>query len=440
MQSYFNGLADFLTGKLTGNEVFTAGYSGEQSDFVRFNHSKVRQPGHVEQMHMSVDLIDGQRHAAGFVTLTGEAEQDQARLGTLLGDLRATLPNLPEDPHLLYATEVNSTEQIGESTLPDPEGALERILAAGEGKDLVGIYAAGGITAGFANSLGQRNWFSAHSFNLDWSFYLRTDKAVKTAYAGFDWDQAAFERKVAAATEQLVALDHEPMTLDPGNYRVYLAPVAFADYVGMLGWGGFGLKSHRTKGTTLIKMVEDGARLNKAVTILENTKDGVSSNFQGSGFIKPDQVVLIENGVYRDCLVSPRSAREYDVPTNGASGFEAPESFEIKPGDLPMDEVLTKLDTGIYINNVWYLNYSDRPGCRITGMTRFACFWVEGGKIVAPINVMRFDETMYRALGDNLIGLTKEQEMLLDSGSYGGRSTGSVRVPGALIEDFAFNL
>ena len=48
-------------------------------------------------------------------------------------------------------------------------------------------------------------------------------------------------------------------------------------------------------------------------------------------------------------------------------------------------------------------------------MTRFACFWVEEGQIVAPINVMRFDETLYRVLGENLIDLTCEREMILDA-------------------------
>ena len=74
------------------------------------------------------------------------------------------------------------------------------------------------------------------------------------------------------------------------------------------------------------------------------------------------------------------------------------------------------------------------------GMTRFACFWVEGGEIVAPIDVMRFDETLYRAFGENLIGLTRERDLILDPGTYGARSTDSARVPGALIEDFHFNL
>ena len=87
----------------------------------------------------------------------------------------------------------------------------------------------------------------------------------------------------------------------------------------MLAWSGFGLKDHRTEQTTLLKMVEEGVRLHPAVTLRENTRDGVSPNFQAAGFIRPDQVTLIEAGAFHDCLVSPRSAKEYDVPTNGAS-------------------------------------------------------------------------------------------------------------------------
>lgn len=72
--------------------------------------------------------------------------------------------------------------------------------------------------------------------------------------------------------------------------------------------------------------------------------------------------------------------------------------------------------------------------------TRFATFWVEHGEIQAPVNVMRFDETLYRVLGDNLLGLTAERSFLLDPSTYHARSTNSVRVPGALVGDFTFTL
>ena len=440
MQENFYELADYLAGKLHGDEVFLATFDGEESDFVRFNRSLVRQAGSVTQRYLTLDLIRGQRHAKSTFTMTGEAAIDRARLDALLAELRVDLQHVPEDPYLLYPTELHSSERHGERATPDRESALAAILKAGEGRDLVGIFAQGGIFAGFANSFGQRNWFSSFSFNLDWSFYLREDKAVKTSYAGFAWDVAEFGRKVQTAVRQLEILGREPKTIQPGQYRVYLAPPAMAEFAEMLCWGGFSLKAHRTKSTPLLKMIEEGARLSPAVTLRENTRDGIAPNFQAAGFIKPDAVTLIENGQCRDTLVSPRSAKEYGVPPTGAGGGESPESLEMAPGDVPRDDILRRLGTGVYVNQLWYLNYSDRPAARITGMTRFATFWVEDGRIAAPLNVMRFDETAYRVLGENLIGLTRERDFMPDPDTYEARSTSSTRLPGALVDKFTFTL
>jgi len=134
------------------------------------------------------------------------------------------------------------------------------------------------------------------------------------------------------------------------------------------------------------------------VTLRENTAEGMAPGFQGHGFLKPDQVVLIDKGVLKDALVSPRSAKEYGLPTNGAGGPEMASSLDLKEGSLEEKDVLKALDTGLYVSNLWYLNFSDRPAGRITGMTRFATFWVEEGRIAAPAGVMRFDDSIYRML------------------------------------------
>jgi len=76
----------------------------------------------------------------------------------------------------------------------------------------------------------------------------------------------------------------------------------------------------------------------------------------------------------------------------------------------------------------------------MTGMTRFATFWVENGKVVAPVDVLRFDDTIYRMLGDNLEALTAERELLLDANSYGARMLSSVTLPGALLSEMSFTL
>jgi len=440
MQDYFYALADAITTSLHADEFYTCTFHAEDSDFVRFNRSAIRQAGTVVQRFLALDLIHDRRHAGAEIALSGDFDSDRGRIGELLTELREQLPYLPEDPHLLYATTVHSTVQQGENRLPDRADAVAAVLDAGSGRDLVGIYAAGGIYAGFANALGQRNWFESFTFNCDWSVYYQRDKAVKTSYAGFVWDPTVFMRKVTEAAEQLEVLKRPPHSIPPGRYRVYLAPAALYDILEMLAWSGFGLKDHRTKQTTLLKMVEEGVHLHPAVTLRENTRDGVSPNFQAAGFIRPDQVTLIEAGVFHDCLVSPRSAKEYEVPTNGASIAEAPESVEMAAGDIARDEVLQRLDTGVYINNLWYLNYSDRSACRITGMTRFATFWVEGGVIQAPLSVMRFDESIYRLLGEHLLGLTAERDFILDPSTYHERSTGSSRLPGPLVEQVNFTL
>lgn len=440
MQTYFYALADHLHARLQGDEISLATFNAEDSDFARFNRAQVRQAGRVTQRYLGVDLVRGERSTSGTVTLSGDAAEDRSRVDALVAELRERHPHLPDDPHLLFSREVHSTEQRGENLLPDAPSTLASVLDRARGTEFVGIWASGGIYSGFANSLGQRNWFSSYTYNLDWSLYHADDKAVKCAYAGFRWDDAEFDRKLQDARTQLAILGQPARTIEPGRYRVYLSPTALNEIVGMLSWGGFGLKSHRTKHTTLIKMVEENRTLHPGVTIEENTKDGLTANFQGEGFLKPGRVTLIERGAFRDCLVSPRSAREYSVATNGANGWEAPESIEVAAGDVPQDEILSRLGTGLYINNLWYLNFSDRASCRMTGMTRFACFWVENGKIVAPLNVMRFDETIYRILGESLIGLTREREMILDSSTYFARSTGSARLPGALVEGFTFTL
>ncbi|RLE25402.1 MAG: hypothetical protein DRJ50_02990 [Actinobacteria bacterium] len=440
-QAYFDELITAATTRLIGDEVLLANVTGERTDFIRLNNSDVRQAGTVVQRRLAVDLIEGQRHVGGAFQLTGDRSMDDARLTALLTQLRDQRRLVADDPYLLYNTSPTSTERIEAGAIPEPDAALADIRAAGEGRDLVGIYAAGDTYSGFANSLGQRNWFQSATFNLDWCFYLQADKAAKNLYAGFDWDEDTFARKIEWSNRQLKALERKPVDLSPGEYRTYLAPRAMEELIVLIaGYGAFGQRSHATRQTPLLRMIVDDATLSPMVSISENTAGGVAPNFQSAGFIRPDAVPLIVNGQYAQTLVSPRSAQEYGLPTNGASDYEYPESLSIDPGSVATATVSEALDTGLFVGNLWYTNFSDRMACRTTGMTRFATFWVEDGEIVAPVNVLRFDDTAYNLLGEQLEGLTDEAEVLLDTSTYIERSTMSSQLPGALVGAMRFVL
>jgi len=136
----------------------------------------------------------------------------------------------------------------------------------------------------------------------------------------------------------------------------------------------------------------------------------------------------------------PRSATDHAAPANGANAYESPESLAQAAGTLAHADILPTLGTGIYLSNLHYLNYSDRQACRMTGMTRFACFWVENGKLVAPIAVMRFDDSFLRMFGQGLVALTHDRELVRDGGTYMARALGSVTTPGAIVQGFRFTL
>jgi len=440
MQAYFYDLAALLDKRIHGAEQYTCWFSAEASDFVRFNHSLIRQPGHVHQMTLSLRLINGKRHAESHATLGGDLATDNAECIRMLGQLRAQLDDLPEDPYLLFAQEVHSTEHIVPAALPGSAAIVDQVLSAAHGSDLVGILAAGPVYRGFANSFGQRNWHQTSNFNLDWSLYQSRDKAVKTSYAGLQWDAQAFQAKFANAKEQLTLLQRPAVTVKPGAYRAYLTPTALNELIAMLNWGGLSEKALRTKQSALQRMRDEELALHPSVTLIEDTVNGIAPGFQQDGFIKPDQLTLLEGGKLTGSMIAPRTALEYGIATNGAHAGEGMSSLDLGAGELALTKVLAELDTGIFISNLWYLNFSDRANCRITGMTRFATFWVEHGEIKAPLNVMRFDDSLFRLLGNKLLGLTQERELLIDNESYGERRVGSVRLPGALIKDVNFVL
>ncbi len=439
MHNHFFQLADFAAGRMRSGEGFLLRYSGEHSRFIRFNRAAVRQSGTVEQHYLTIELFKSRRHLSQRLSITGHAD-DQQRLDSAISGLRELLSFAPEDPHFLVNDSVHSTERKDPGrTLPD-DAVIPAILDKAAGRDFVGFYAAGPIHHGFANSFGQRNWNTVHTFSLDGCFYLQSDKAVKLSYGGREWDDTTFAQVIARAQTQLSFLDRPPKTIQPGGYRAFLSTAAMEELLGMLGWGGFGLAAHRTATTPLIRLARGETALSPMLNLVENTKAGLAPEFQAEGFVKPASVTLIENGQYKDCLVSPRSAEEFHATQNGADADEQPAALEMASGKLQDEDILSELGTGLLIGNLWYLNYSDRNACRLTGMTRFATFWVENGAITAPVNVMRFDDSIYRILGDNLIALTSARDWRLSRDTYDARATTSMHIPGALIDDFRLTL
>ncbi|WP_226454524.1 TldD/PmbA family protein [Pseudomonas sp. AF03-9] len=435
----FKALVEWLKQAITDNEQFHLGYAAEASEFVRFNHAKVRQAGQVQQASVTLKLINADRHADLNITLAGAPQLDRQRLADGLQQLRETLPLLPPDPYLLLNHNAWQSRNEQAQPLPALAQVLDDISRAADGVDLVGFYAAGPISRGFASSSGAFGWHQANSFNFDFSLFHANGEAVKASYAGHTWDSKAFAARLQQAREQLEFLGRPLHKLAPGQYRAYLAPAAMEEIISIITWGGFSAQAIASKSSSLQKLYAGEQSLSPLVTVDERISGSLSEAFSSEGYPRGD-VTLINAGQAAGELINSRSAAEYGLSTNGASRDEAPSALQMAAGNLAQADILKRLGTGLYISNLWYLNYSDLPAARLTGMTRFATFWVEDGEIKAPVSTMRFDDSVYSLLGSQLEALTAERELLLSPSTYSQRNTSSNLLPGALVKRLTLTL
>src|SRR5690606_16603531 len=95
--------------------------------------------------------------------------------------------------------------------------------------------------------------------------------------------------------------------------------------------------------------------------------------------------------------------------------------------------ILSALGDGLFISDLHYLNWSDRESARVTGLTRYACFEVASGKLLGPVGGLRFDDSLYRLFGSELVDLTDSIEFIPDLNTYDSRSPGGARLPGVLV-------
>lgn len=446
----FDGLSRGALATRRAGEHWVLSLVAESTQFLRFNGAKVRQSGIVREADLSIKLIleddagskgsKSLRTCDGSITLEGTPAEMAAAVAAEMDRLREEILSLPVDPYATPPASAETSHSVRRAELLSPEYAAQTLAEGMNGADLAGIYAAGTMTRATTSSTGSNHWFETDTFSFDYSLYTPAQKALKSLHAGQDWDNESYALRMARDREQLQALEREPRAVPRGSYRVYLAPAAMAELIGMLAHGTFSEAAIRQNKSPLRLLRLSEASLSPLLSLAEDFSGGEVPRFNDEGELAPAVLDLVRDGQLVNTLVSSRTAAEYRLPSNGADANEALRSPRVAPGTLQENEILFRLGTGLYLSNLHYLNWSDLFKGRITGMTRYACFWVEDGKIVAPIKDLRFDDTIFRLLGSELEALTETTSLIPDVGTYEYRQLGAMRVPGALIRGIEFTL
>ncbi|PLZ00884.1 Zn-dependent protease [Burkholderia sp. WAC0059] len=438
-QARFEALAAGIEAQLAPGETTLLSFSAEESDFIRFNRALVRQIGRVSQGRLTLRLVAGARQAYSTFTVSGDPHADLDDASAELALLRESLRDASDDPHLLYETAAWQHASRTPGQLPESAALVRLVAACAKGLDFVGFYAGGTIARGFASSHGTRGWYEVANFSFSWSLYDPSGRAIKTGYAGEHWSDEAFASRVAAAAARLPVLGREPRRLAPGRYRAFLAPAALGELFDVVAWSGFSARANASARSILHRLHAGEAAFDPRVGLAESLELGIAPGFNEDGY-RRQSVELVRGGQRAGLLTDARSAREYGLAPNGAPAGEYPRSLAMAAGTLAEADVLKALDTGIYVGNLWYVNVSDLMHCRLTGMTRFATFWVERGEIVAPLEAMRFDDSLYGLLGDRLEQIGAHAELLPSDDTWGERATGGKCLPGILTSGFELTL
>ncbi len=441
----FQTICSQVFDSLKENEQLTVYLEGENSQYFRFNDSKLRQSGIIEDYAVTISLFSGKKSLQSSTTLSSDIKSSVSNLTNEINALRDPLSLIPENDFTCFPDPFESLDIVKSGQLPKREEILEALMDTISSDNLTGVWTSGKIFRACSTSEGTNHWFEKDSFIFDFSLIDAQENMVKVLFPGSNWDKSKFVAAFHEASEKLKLMNKPKIELKPGKYRVWFEPNAVADFVDMFNWNGVSESSFRNGSSCLLKLRNSDTRLSNLFSLNESFSSLSTAPFNSRGEVSED-VAIIQNGILSNTLVNAKTALEYKISSNFA---EEPNSWgmgeymrspHMEAGDIDNEERLEKLGTGIFISNIHYLNWSDTLGGRITGLTRYACYWVEDGKLVAPIKTMRFDDSFYNFFGSNLEGVGKEVLARPVIETYDGRNPGETTCPGILVKDFELTL
>ncbi|MES2801439.1 MAG: metallopeptidase TldD-related protein [Bdellovibrionota bacterium] len=439
MKTYIKKFSEDLFATLKPQEQLGLFLHSEDSTFIRFSQSKVRQNTSVHQHEVTLQFNKEQRTLKMRFNLTMDLAHDLQSAKHLLDDARVQLMQMDPHPQFIAFKNNGQSETFKKVDRPTDSEIPGLIYDTYKDTDLAGFWCSGPLRQASINSEGQFHFFETDYFFLDYSLY-NGPKAAKGYYSADKFSHAEFEAQAQTTKNKLNLLNRPTQTIPRGQHNVYLEPMAMAEIIGTLSYQSLSQGSFNKGYAPLKKLKDKEVKLSPQFSLTENLDLGYSPLFNSMGELSPNTIELIKDGELKSMLTSTSTAKEYNIDTNFADISEMPRSLEVRAGTLETKDILSKLGQGLYLSNLHYINYSDVQTARMTGMTRFACFYVDKGEIVGPIQDLRFDESIFNIFGDNLVELTKESSVYVSTMTYLKRDLGAFKTPGALIKNFNFTL
>ncbi|HLX49749.1 MAG TPA: metallopeptidase TldD-related protein [Streptosporangiaceae bacterium] len=404
----------------------------QETALTRFARNRIHQNVGESSVELSVRLsLDGHVGAA----VGNQADPDG--IAALVQRATRAAKRAPRDPGwpgVARPSPVAQAEAWSEATATATPKTRAEVAAAVFAAMPAGALSFGGVLTGAGSHAAATSRGVALAQRRSWS-ELRLTVHSCDGRAGYAARAArdVMDLNPDALTDEALSralAGHAVKDLPPGEYPVILAPYAVArllEFLAFLGFAGV----RQAQGRTFMHLGEPVTGPGVSIWDDGTEPEGLPIGFDREATPKR-RVDLIRDGVAVAVLHDRRSAAEAGTaPTGHAAPEEAaPANLFFGPGSASPAELLA-IDRGVWVTRLHYVNVRDPLSATVTGVTRDGTLLVESGRVVGPVQDMRF----VSGILDGLRGLqaaSTESRLLLHT------ITGSVSAPAIRLASFRF--
>ncbi|HEX9296630.1 MAG TPA: TldD/PmbA family protein [Polyangiaceae bacterium] len=404
-----------------------------RTSHTRFAANEITTAGDVELAEVSVTVARGKRHA----TAAHKRLESQA-LAALVKRAAEMAQVAPEDPEWMGVLGPGPLRAAGTtfdaSTLELASAsravAAKKAIAAAESQGAIaaGFYLAYGTTHALATTAGLTATHPSTVARL-----TMTARSADGSGSGWAGTESVAARDIDAQAVATTAVDkavrsQKPGRADPKPWKVVLDPACVVDLLRFF----FEALDARSadEGRSFFAKRGGGSRIGEkmfasALTLKGDPFDPATpaSPFDQEG-LAVEPVTYIEDGTLKSLITS-----RYWAQKTGRRPSPHPTAVHLVGGDANgIDDLVGRVDRGLYITRFWYTRWLDPQTMTITGLTRDGVFLIERGALKGPVNNFRFNESPAAVLA-RAKAWTKETVRMPSWGPV-------ARVPAILTEDF----
>jgi len=396
----------------------------------------VHQPTLISDETLTLRVVrDGKVGCASTNRTDDEGVQEAARRAAEAAD--SARPD-PDYAGLQPPSEVPEVEGFDEATAaltPEEQAAAAgAAIEAAPGYGLYGYFTSGVTEIAVSSSTGHAvaQTMTDASVLAIAASDQESGYAEATSWRAGELDPAA----VAQEAAEKAARTKDAVEIEAGTHAAVLEPYAFSELLWYFGFSSLGALSLLEERSYLSGRL--GQQLfHESFTLADDGLDprGLPKAFDFEGTPK-QRVLLVEDGVAKDVVWDRRTAKRAGgrVSTGHAlappaQGFgPIPFNLSVEGGNANREELVERVENGIYVTRLHYLGVVDPREGIITGMTRDGTFRIEGGKVTKPVVNLRFT-TSFPKLVEALLGLGNDVELVNRNDFYDERYPFGTLVP-----------